>query len=388
MRLMKVQWWAVLALVFALSGCAGGSGDKDQTPAEPSSRWSASSTRIEMAPTGHLIEPAPAAEIGFRLGWANAVELLQGQEIISVTALGDLVITIESPKNVVTAMRVSDGQTIWKIDLGSDLETLFPPTRIDKNLYVHSASRMFTVNSSNGEVTAVANLETSVSATGVLAPETGLIILSGTNGRIFAHSTRSNFSRWRYDLSNSVTSSPVVAGRDVFVVDTGGTYAMLEANSGLPLWRNRALGPVNTQAKVLGSDVILASQDGKLYALNRSTGRDTWKYLDAEQPLTADPVALGRLIMLPLLPNPGFIAIDSINGEEIWRADITASPVITRQRDLLLHSDNSLLSIDLDDGEKGAEVSTLPLQTVEPVGSDGAIILVSPNGRLLKLSPL
>lgn len=378
MRVMTVQWLAVAALLGFSIGCA--SGDKDDRP-------STSYFQNPAKPIGMLIEPTPAAEIDYRLGWASPVQLLGDQKMTSVTALGDIVIVVEDPKNIVTALSAKDGKLLWKIILGSQIESLFAPSRDGEQIFIHSASRFWTLNHRTGDVTAVAPLQEPVSSAAVYAPEQRLAVMSGTSGLVFAHSVNSNFSRWSYRLSNRLTSPGVLAGQDIFIVDSGGTYAMLETSSGTPLWRNRTLGPVSTSPAVQGSEIIVASQDGKLYALNRTTGRDTWKYLGAEQKLTASPLALGRLIIQPLLPNPGIVAIDAINGTEIWRTDITATPILTRQQDMLLYTDNRLISVDLDDGKVNKEVKTKGLQTVLPIGDDGGILLVSPGGRLLKLSP-
>ena len=378
MRVMTVQWLTVLTLLGFSVSC---------TTSEQKEDVNKSYFQNTAAPIGMLIEPEPAAEIGYRLGWASPIQLLEGQKITSVTALGDMVVVVEDPKNIVTALSAIDGKLLWKINLGSDIESLFAPSRDDKQVFIHSASRFFTVSARTGEITAVASLETPVSSKAIYTPEQRLAIMSGTDGMVFAHSVDSNFPRWRYRLANRITNPGVVAGQDVFVVDSGGTYAMLETASGTPLWRNRTLGPVSTTPAVQGSEVIVASEDGKLYAINRTTGRDTWKYLGAEQELSASPVALGRLIIQPLVPNPGIIAIDSINGSEIWRTDITATPVLTRQQDMLLYTNDALITIGLDDGAVTNQVKTRGLMNVIPVGDDGGVLLISPRGRLLKLSP-
>lgn len=380
MRVMTVLWVTMLAVLGLSVGCS--SSDEGST-----GPGSTAATRAATISLDLLIEPDDAAQIGYRIGWASPVGLDRGQRITSVTALGDLILVVEEPTNIVTALKVGTGELAWKVDIGSKIEQLFRPSRDGEQIFIHSASRFFTLNAKNGKVQSVANMQTSVSCAATYSPDNRLAILAGTNGLIFAHSVDSNFMRWGYQLANRTNNSPALAGQDVFVVDTGGTYAMLETANGRPLWRNRTLGPVNTNPAAQGTEVIVASEDGKLYALNRTSGRDTWTYLGAEQALKASPYALGRVIIQPLAPNDGMIAIDAINGSELWRTDTTAIPVVARNKDLLLHTDDSLVTVDLADGKEISTVSTKPLMTVLPLNKEGAVVLVNANGRLLRLSP-
>lgn len=391
MHLMTVQWVAVLTLVCSAVGCSSTSEETPGSSGATSSTVFGSPTQSKPGddkPTGLLIEPGPAAMAGYRVGWASPIELSKGQKITSVTVLGDMVFVVEAPKNIVTAMNADNGETLWKTKLGSDLESLFKPSRDGEQIFIHSGSRIWTLRERDGKVTAVADLETSVGSSGVYSPLTRLLILSGSNGLVFAHSVDNNFARWRYSLANRITNPPVLVQQDVFIVDTGGTYAMLETATGGPLWRSRTLGPVRAAPAVQGSEVMVACEDGKLYAINRTTGKDTWTYLGAEQPLIASPVSLGRLIIQPLLPDGGLVAVNAINGSEEWRNNISGTPVIVRQQDMLLYTDNQLVSVDLDDGEVLNVSKTLPLMTVMPIDDDGSIMLVSPSGRLLRLNPL
>lgn len=377
MRLLTVHWLAVLALAACGVGCASAEKPRGLAPA------SADAPIPDL-----LIQPDAAAELGYRLGWASPIELVNNQSITSVSVLDDMVIVIEDPINVVTALRASDGDLLWKISLGSELESLFRPLRDGQEIFIHSGTRMFTLEARTGKVTAVADLETSVAAPAAYSPRTRLAILCGVNGRCFAHSVDSNFTRWRYQMANRMSNPALLAGQDVFFVDDGGTYAMVEGESGRPLWRNHTLGPVNAAPAIQDSEIIVASADGKLYAINRTTGRDTWTYLGAEQPLNASPIVLGRLVIQPLAPNNGAVAIDAITGEELWRSPINANPVMTRKQDLLLYDNRSLVSVDLNNGELLRQVPTEPLMDVVPVGDNGAIILVNPSGRLMRLSPM
>lgn len=390
MRLMTVVWLAFFGFTAATLGCAATerSDASQAVDTAPTEGADSQVPGVDNAVENLLIQPEPAADLGFRLGWASPVPLLPGQAITSVTALGDMIVVVESPTNTVTALRTSNGELLWKTVLGSDLESLFAPSRDGRQLFIHSATRIFTLDTRDGAVTAVAPLLSTVDAPAVYSPTYRLAYMSGVNGLVFAHSVDSNFSRWRYKMANRISSSVAMAGQDVFIADNGGTYAMVEASSGAPLWRNRTLGPVNTQPVVQDSEVIVASADGKLYAINRTTGNDTWQYLGGEQPLNESPVVLGRLIILPLPPDNGIVAVDAINGEELWRADVDATPVLSRQRDMLLYTDAGLVTIDLNTGNIIKQAQTKTLMKAIPVAGDGSILLVSPEGRLLRLSPI
>jgi len=389
MHLMKVQYWVILLALALTAGCSSSSSAKKQTPSDYaySNRWADRNKTNDLPPTGHLIEPEEAAELGYRLNWASPIELLEDQTITSVTSLGDIIITVEDPQNIVTALNASNGELLWKVYIGSELETLYTPSRDGDQIFIHSGTRFFTLDRRNGEVKAVARLAASVASPASYSPDTRLAIMSGSDGMLFAHSVDNNFARWRYRLAERITSSALLVGQDVFAVDAGGTYAMVEGKDGRPIWRNHTIGSVKTTATLVGSDILLASTDGKLYSVNRSTGQDTWQYLGAEQPLTASPLALGRLIIQPLTPNPGLIAIDAIDGKELWRNDISASFVTSRKTDALFFSADKLIAINLETGEVDQQVNTLSLANVVPLDNEGSLLLVGPTGRMLRLNP-
>ncbi|MFI4859602.1 MAG: PQQ-binding-like beta-propeller repeat protein [Phycisphaerales bacterium JB063] len=375
-----VKRWVVVGTVvlMGLGGCAG-------TPSASSNTGQATVNNRPAVRTGHLIEPGPAAELGYRISWARDMELSPGQYISSATILGDLLVTVERPENFITARSIRDGQLAWKVKLGSSLEHFFAPNRDGDRIFINSQTRMFSLRANSGDVISVANLEVAVNTAPVYHADSDLAIFGGANGLVFAHSVNNNFARWRYKLPGRVSNPPVSTDRDVFVVDTNGNYVMLELTTGTIQWRNRTLGSVVAAPAIQGNDILIASRDRKLYALNRTSGADTWQYLGAEQPLIASPVALGRLVVLPLAPSGGIVAIGALDGEEQWRSDLNATPIIERDRDLLLHTDRSLLLLDLDEGETLVDAPTRELQTVIP-GPGGSLILVSPEGRLLRIN--
>lgn len=383
---LTVKRWVVMVALFAVcggfSGCQSSSEGKANEDATPPQTY-----RAEIVETGLLIEPLPAAELGYRVGWAVNTNPLPNQEILSTQILDDLVLVIEGPQNFVTAYKLDSGAFVWKVKLGSDLEVLFPPVRDGSEIYINSQSRIFTLEAKSGDVTAVAPLQVAVSTGPVYDPTSKLAIFAGTNGLVFGHSVRNNFSRWGYRLANRIDNPPVMTEQDVFVVDTAGNYALLEARNGEVQWRNKTFGDVVASPAVQGSEVLVASTDRKLYSINRTSGLDSWQYLGGDQPLTAAPIPLGRLVLLPLTPNNGVVALDALEGTELWRTEINAKPVAVRDQDLLMFTNDSILLLDLAQGKVLKQQPTLPLQEVLSTPG-GGLLLINPSGRLLNLKPL
>lgn len=382
MRLMVMRWFvAGGAALMMTTGCATGPADTGNGPADPGPSRVVRNT----GGTGHLIEPGPAAELGYRISWARDMNLPRRQSITSAVILDDLLLTVEAPDNLITARNLRSGEMAWKVKLGSDLERFFTPVRDGGEVYINSETRMFTLRATDGKVLSVADLDEAVNSGPAYSVETGLAIFGSKTGLIFAHSVDNNFARWRYRLPEQISSTPISIDQDVFVVDNAGNYVMLEVTSGDIQWRNHTLGDVSAPPAVQGSEVLVASEDRKLYSLNRTSGNDAWQYLGAEQPLTAPAIPLGRLILLPLTPNRGVVALTAVDGDEVWRTDVNANPVVERDQDLLMHTDNSMFLLDLDDGEVLIEAPTRGIQTVIP-GPGESLILISPRGRVLRLS--
>lgn len=381
---LTVKRWVVLGMMLAISGGCARSGPQAETPQDEPPKY----YQADIVETGLLIEPLPAAAMGYKIGWAVDLNPLSGQQINSVTILDDLVLIVESPQNFVTARRLDNGAFVWKVKLGSDLETFFTPVRDGDEIYINSQGRIYTLEVKKGEVLAVAPLEVTVAAGPVYHQDSRLAIFAGSNGLVFGHSVRNNFSRWGYKLASRIENPPVITEQDVFVVDIAGNYALLEAKSGDLQWRNRTFGKVVAAPAVQGSEVLVASEDRKLYSINRTSGLDSWQYLGGNQELTASPVALGRLVLLPLPPAGGVVALDALEGDELWRTDLNAVPVTVRDQDMLMHTAESILVLDLAKGDVLQQQPTRSLQMVLSVPDNGGLILISPNGELLRLTPL
>lgn len=361
---------ALAGLMMVSSGCAtdrGGTGS--------------ARTVVPARPTGLLIEPEPARQLGYNVAWATDLKVPRNENILSAAVLGDVLVVVEVPGNIVSAVSMENGRGLWRRPVGTRTDRLFPAARHGDNILVNTATRLYELRARDGEAQGAAELET-LASTGPTVVE-GMALIGALNGNVIGHDIEAGYAKWRYDLAGQIVVPPVESGDNIVAADTRGVYAMLDAVDGTAMWRGRTFGPVTAKPGVDRGTVYIASGDGTLYAVNRSTGRDVWKAPMA-QPLTESPVSFDTVVLLPL-PGRGVVAFEPADGAERWRLDTPARPILRLDERAVLATPNSLMLVDLETGRVAADARTLPLQTVL-AGPDNSLVLVSPKGRVLRLN--
>lgn len=352
-----------------LSGCetTGGAGDSSRP-----------------VPTNLPIVPESAAELGYFPVWASNLSVSSGQRIHSARWLGDLIVVVERPRNLVTAVNATTGKVLWTTRLGEELEKLYTPIRRDDEIHVNSETRLFTLDVRTGTRKRTSNLPEPVLSGPSL--EGRYAVFGSTNGKVFAVNVDTGMSRWRYDLASSVSMTPVAVDNEVFAVDDAGNYAMISLVEGGLKWRNRTFGPVSAPPSVGLGDVLVASEDRALYALNRGTGKINWAYR-SQKPLVTGPFVLDRLV-LQEDPAKGLVALDAFTGQQKWLRESTeAKPVGILGRQMLMMSPRELLFVDPDTGKTVDTLLSKPLSTVLS-GEGDALVLITGKGQVVRLNPL
>ncbi|MBV8144505.1 MAG: PQQ-binding-like beta-propeller repeat protein [Gammaproteobacteria bacterium] len=82
---------------------------------------------------------------------------------------------------------------------------------------------------------------------------------------------------WTFDAGNVVISSPVVAGRSVYVGTKGGRMLALDKLSGSLQWQFSADGPITATVAVANGWLFFQSTANTVYALDATTGRLLWQ---------------------------------------------------------------------------------------------------------------
>lgn len=330
-----------------------------------------------------VVKPIDAQRLGFNYTWSRDLALAEGKRIGHVTLLDDLVIVVEQPGNLMTALSAKDGSIKWMRPWMRPYDRLFHPIRVRDRLLINSETELFQIDADSGEVLDIQKLTSPVRHAPVLVGD--LAVFGGFDGRLFAHDLTDGFFAWAHRFANPITARPVYTGQSIFAADTGGHYALL-ATSGKILQRGRTFDRVSASPAVTELGIFVASEDHTLYALNRLTLQDRWKYR-APRALTHSPIQLGNVVYLRI-PGVGTVALDAVEGRQLWRVEnLDAIAIHTRDDSVLMSTGEELWRVDSDRGRVLRRIPAEPLHSVL-AGHNGMVLLVSRTGRLMRLDQI
>ncbi|MEM9881775.1 MAG: PQQ-binding-like beta-propeller repeat protein [Planctomycetota bacterium] len=333
--------------------------------------------------TGLPLEPGHAQEAGYSTRWVRGLALGRGQSVYAAAPLGDLLVVVERPDNIVSAVRLGNGELAWKTSVGDRLEDLFAPVADDENVYVISNNRLFTLMRRNGRVTDIANLP-GYAATDPCFAE-GRVVYGSVDGVAIAYDPPQRLRAWSYALERPVLATPIVDGDQVFVADIGGHYAMLKASSGALRWRGQVYGAVTATPHRDRTQVIVAGEDQSLYALASNTGEFNWPAYRSEVRLTEPPVVFDEVVYLTE-PGVGLTALDANTGRVRWQRDDAPRPLALHDGRLVAVGDNQLLHLGPADGRTRQAVPLKDLAADAPL-PDGGLVLIGEDGLMLRIDP-
>lgn len=350
-----------LLLAFALTGCA----------------------RHRQAGPDYLLDPLDARSLGYNMAWASHIGLASGDQVAHAVVLGDLAVFVERPDNIVTAVRMSDGSLAWKLNVGSPIDTLFEPFRVDDVIYVNSPQEVHCIKADTGRLLDRQQLDYAVGRGPVVFER--YAIFASVSGTLFAHDVDAGFPKWKYDLGHGIATRPVIVGASVFAATKAGNYAMLSAREGEVLWVGRTHDAVTAQPVASTVALFIPSRDSNLYCVARATGRDRWVF-NANRSITDDPAVMGNYLLLRL-PGDELVCLNASSGAVLWRQNAYARPLQLLEQTLYLSKPGFLQTLDAESGRSLLEVPTKRLVAVR-TGPAGELLLVSPSGRLAAFTRL
>jgi outer membrane protein assembly factor BamB len=319
------------------------------------------------------------ARLGFSQRWLTRLPLSHNEKISRYAVVGDMIVIIQTPSNLVTALSARDGSARWRTVVGETTDELFEPVLIGDRVFINSGNRVYVLAADTGRHIGLADLESPVAEGPSVSGN--LLIFGSLSGKVFAHSAQTGHSAWTMNMPASIIVKPVVDGGNVFVTDSRGDYKMFTTTGELA-WYGRALARISARPIVNSNGVFVASEDQTLRALNRVNGHDRWTYR-ATAPLREAPTALGASIYLPL-PTGDLASIDPLNGSELWKLPGSPIPLELNGQKLLLYTGRSL---QLVDNQTGKTLSRAPIAPVMEIlhGPDNSLVLIAANGEVQRL---
>lgn len=337
------------------------------------------------APPPTLVDPEEAAFLNLTPVWATDLSLPKDQHVNHARILGDLLLVAEAPEPLLTAVEIQTGEVRWRRRLGEGVFPLSRPMRReDEVVIVVDATQVAVVDADNASLRSYQELENTASSQPEL--DADVVVYGGLNGVGTTHNLDLGFANWRYALPYRIVARPAIDGGQVFLCDSGGTYAMLEAANGELLWRGRTFEGITADPAFADSGVLVPSEDGTLYVLDPRTGVDLWVHHTTAR-LNRSATQFGQNIYLPV-PGQALRALDAFTGEVVWEAPADTRPVRLRNGELLVYDGDALRVLDPGDGREIRAADVL-LDHVEVLDGPGSsLTLVGRRGRILRLDNL
>lgn len=337
-------------------------------------------TRVSREP---LLEALHAARLGYASRWAADLNVPADQQLAWVEQVGENLFCVETPGNLITALSLRDGSVLWQRPVGDRYDELLGLLEHRGQLLAVFRSRLFFLEPDSGKVLNISTLDQAATSPPTIVGD--YAVFGSVSGRVFAHDLVSGFSKWSYQLTGLIPYSPQQLSGMILVADRFGVVAAVTADSGTLIWRRHPTDGLAGRPLIAANLFLLPTVDNKLQAIQPAQGTDRWVWR-AEVPLAQGPIQVGERI-LQKLENDQWVAIDPQTGQELWRLNGRFHSPVQIRKGLLFAADQELVLVDPSLGEIR---SRLPAQKLLQLlaGPQQSLILVSPQGRLLRLDPL
>lgn len=380
------------SLVLGCESTPTATGSNNAGSSEPISAPPAS-TGSPDSPTGGVVTDADGfrivhddwARLGYRWDWTSRPFISPRGAITDFVPAGDLVIVQESGSNL-SVLNATTGRLLWTSQLGSRFTKFVGSVRDGDIILTSSASELFELGASSGNLVAKSKFRFLVDTPPVLVGD--LAIYSSGSGKLLAHSRSAGVGSWAYGLSGQIVVPPVLVGDSIIgAVSQGGDVIFLDPATGSSVGRNKISAGVEGAPVADADRMYVASLDQSIYAFDAIEGALAWR-VRTEFPVRAQP-ALHNDTLYVALAAHGMTAFDAADGSLRWRNnDIHGEVIGVRDGELLVWDGADLALLDPDNGDvirrhtfPGAE------RVVTDRFVDGALYVVGHSGAIVRFVP-
>ena len=134
--------------------------------------------------------------------------------------------------------------------------------------------------------------------------------------------------------------SPVVSGGRVFVANSKGTVAAIDAATGRDVWRMSVGASLSAGVGAHGQTAAVITRDNELVSVRE--GRELWRVRLPARSFTAPLVAGGRVFVL--MSDRSVSAFDGGNGAKLWTQSRPGEPLVLGESGVLLAVGDTLVA--------------------------------------------
>ena len=145
-----------------------------------------------------------------------------------------------------------------------------------------------------------------------------LVIVSNTNGSIYALNQKSGKKIWSYTTNGKIYSTPALEKNLVVVASTDNNIYCLDAQTGKLLWKFETQKPIVANALIKNKTVYIGSSDGHFRALDLYNGNLKWDFDGVKGFVVTTPLFYNNKIYFGSWGTE-FYALDAETGSLIWK---------------------------------------------------------------------
>ncbi|HKC34536.1 MAG TPA: PQQ-binding-like beta-propeller repeat protein, partial [Chitinophagaceae bacterium] len=212
-------------------------------------------------------------------------------------------------------------RTAWQFNDNSDIGS---GAAITKNLVIVSNSNglIYALNLLNGKKTWSYTTNGKIYSTPVA--EDNLVVVASTDNNIYCLNSLTGKLLWKFETQKPIVANALIKNKTVYIGSSDGHFRALDLYNGNLKWDFDAVkGFVVTTPLYYKNKIYFGSWGTEFYALDAVTGSLTWKWNNGSSnrmfsPAACYPVATGGKVFI-VAPDRYMTVFDAETGNVIWR---------------------------------------------------------------------
>jgi outer membrane protein assembly factor BamB len=212
----------------------------------------------------------------------------------------------------------------------------------------------------------------------------GTVYVGSWDYSLYAVDAATGDQQWQFDTSDWVISSPAVVNGTVYIGSDDYSLYAVDAATGNQQWQFDTDGYVRSSPAVVDDTVYVGSCDECLYAVDAATGAKQWQF-DTSGSVHSSPTATDHIVYVGS-QDSSLYAVDALTGNKRWQFDtneqVRSSPAVVDDTVYVGSNDNSLYAVDAVTGNKRWQFDTSGYMASSPAVVDSTVYVGSGDHSL------